>query len=1251
MEVQSMLQVILMTASSRWIIRPKPRTRTEAGRRSQLLRGKKKDVDYASVASQAQWAIDDRLFVARGNGSEMVCADSMHIKIENLRELRKVAELTYRRMHICHSEKAQEFWLAGADPVGSGTYKNLFGASGPSGSETTGGRTNPGFCQQYSQYRSASVTEDKLLSDDTKALNEVILHSFPNCARTSGILKMTGSSTLRGHAINRHKADAALLRAFTTQACSGRDCTTDVLTDGAYTTQFATGAGNLADGTSAFLFGGKDEGTVGVSTHADYAFYNATDQGSLAADTTLFSITGWEGTGNIKYSYGDKRCVAFYNTEYGQSDADQAARYQSQKFETQKDSDGNDSPYTEVIVPRTCLMYTAGLLDTKGDTSRSKLASENPQQCDEWFRDCAADVILRARNDSLYGDGTAYDANNVNHFWAGDVNADSYDRTTWGDDTKTGFGTNTSNGSHAAAHCTQRKPIWSPLLQSCSYTANYNTWPPKEAISSANTYLDDVYITTAIASAREDMETCLEEVRSWFDPMWTHYALCRRGEGIGNDDTLCEAELREWESAVCVYLGRQEEICNWLQTCLDDANTTCHKDQKDIAARVEGRKVDYESSQRIECLLEAVSNFGESCVCDGLCSPEARHAAGYSQSSDDNNVGATDLTPDYQNGVNQNVFNASYQYDTAPTAENAQTLANNFVPTPWSVNPTLAENEDGSARTTYRTADELMQETCQLVYKQRKQDAIDRCMVDMSTCNSAVAGAAECPEGFIYDTVNGTNSGTASDNPSLGWMLDTFGFPSRFTVSSVTDASFFGTTGSYDSKSWTGTSDTDIVETTCMRSRRQMTACVNGVFDLADGASTRDNVAFATHSDMQDKLHNDDLAKFLASVGSTTQYDYASQIKVTVLKATPDDTNWDVLSGNTAPAWCDDAAETVTTGANSVCPQLDGRSLVLTTEIACASGDTACTANNRAVGKIHMDTSIWNIDVNCTADVIDRYDTQEPLTGNDKNWVLRREECPQYATCESGDGRVPYSSAANAVLGVNSPLRERYFWQVPSSATANTGKALCGANSDTNCDASFQRIYYANEAPGSGSAVTQSKCNEETYFNYHYVDDSGNALATNRNAADHLVCKADARSYGENEDAFWAGHIDKTGTEFTTRNGFDRGATAKFECAFGYGGPTSGYANTLAGHLSYVSSGKHCFKIDPCPASKRLVPFPTAYKQVTCSGSTCTQTGYDTTASSHTEFYCEVASGNAGAHSSESDAYGTKAAQTAGFRG
>jgi len=178
----------------------------------------KKDVDYASVASQAQWAIDDRLFVARGNGSEMVCADSMHIKIENLRELRKVAELTYRRMHICHSEKAQEFWLAGADPVGSGTYKNLFGASGPSGSETTGGRTNPGFCQQYSQYRSASVTEDKLLSDDTKALNEVILHSFPNCARTSGILKMTGSSTLRGHAINRHKADAALLRAFTTQA-------------------------------------------------------------------------------------------------------------------------------------------------------------------------------------------------------------------------------------------------------------------------------------------------------------------------------------------------------------------------------------------------------------------------------------------------------------------------------------------------------------------------------------------------------------------------------------------------------------------------------------------------------------------------------------------------------------------------------------------------------------------------------------------------------------------------------------------------------------------------------------------------------------------------------------------------------------------------------------------------------------------------------------------------------------------------
>jgi len=246
------------------------------------------------------------------------------------------------------------------------------------------------------------------------------------------------------------------------------------------------------------------------------------------------------------------------------------------------------------------------------------------------------------------------------------------------------------------------------------------------------------------------------------------------------------------------------------------------------------------------------------------------------------------------------------------------------------------------------------------------------------------------------------------------------------------------------------------------------------------------------------------------------------------------------------------------------------------------------------------------------------------------------------------------------VLGVNSPLRERYFWQVPGSKSTTTGRPKCGSNGDVNCDASFQRIYYANEPLSESGAITQSDCDEESYFYQHYVKDDGTALNTTRGAAEHLVCKENGRSYGAQKDVFWAGHIEQTGKEFTTEvssgDVTNRG-TETYECTVVYGGPSSTYAEYLAGKLNYADSsgaskaGKHCFKTSPCPASKRLVPFPTAYSQVSCSSNSCTQTAYDTSSDTHTEYFCELSSGNAGAHSSQTDAYGTGAAATAGYRG
>merc|ERR1740120_552092 len=602
-------------------------------------------------------------------------------------------------------------------------------------------------------------------------------------------------------------------------------------------------------------------------------------------------------------------------------------------------------------------------------------------------------------------------------------------------------------------------------------------------------------------------------------------------------------------------------------------------------------------------------------------------------------------------------------------------------------------------------------------------------------------------------------------------MLDTFGFPSRFYKKRD------------DSPSYKLSRDAlkNVVAMTCSRSRLQMTACVNGIYDLPDGATTYEtkvwdhdaekwvtqHVDVGNHMEMQDRLYQADLDRFMAQYAKTVMgsgWTHHSKIRQTILDDTPPATDWDVLSGSTNinPTWCYvDAVSSAQTG--DVCSQVDSRSPEFdvnsgvleyakpvnvdcttpqraeikywysasnpyagtsgitdgsgataannkvdadewatepyagTSGITDVSGATAannkvdadewatgslngslvagtvsaqalCDGNKRNIGKIHMDTSIWDITPDCSM-VHDQ--TEDPT------YALTKDECPQFNQC-SGPDRVSWDGTT-ALDGRNSPLRERYFWQVPSKVAVQTQmngvsyecesvgaddtcnaltSANCGDADSTNpsaitaggpCDATYSRIYLA-----ANPDLTGSECDEvdgksaKTFFSTHYLKDDGsaNGRSSDTSAADHLVCR-DGAGAGMGE-TFWRHHYSTATDIFVTESGGQQQY-----CDAVYGGPSDDYAKKLAGWLHYrrgstyfdydgataksvldTMVGKHCFKTNPCATMKdantggskkqQLVPFHTAYPKVECTSNGCdATTAYDYKANNY--YYCEDA--------------------------
>lgn len=252
-------------------------------------------------------------------------------------------------------------------------------------------------------------------------------------------------------------------------------------------------------------------------------------------------------------------------------------------------------------------------------------------------------------------------------------------------------------------------------------------------------------------------------------------------------------------------------------------------------------------------------------------------------------------------------------------------------------------------------------------------------------------------------------------------------------------------------------------------------------------------------------------------------------------------------------------------------------------------------------------------------------------------------ECPQWNKCNTfrlADYPKTEDCEQDVNCGLERDVNPRLFWQVPGAAKTNTGSsATCDATGiaaetcvqqtaagqctgwEDECDASFQRIYYANVPD-----TLNTECGSSGVMSTHYVHDSPSwrqgstyappsAPSSYTDKFDHVGCEP-----GADNNQYWKGVSTQTLTAFGEGSSTSLGAGT---CTQYHGGPTAStddsknYAQLLADWLQYPEThrdgstlhtqrGKHCFQTNPCPETNEdnenlvLEKFYTVYPYVTC---------------------------------------------------
>jgi len=127
-------------------------------------------------------------------------------------------------------------------------------------------------------------------------------------------------------------------------------------------------------------------------------------------------------------------------------------------------------------------------------------------------------------------------------------------------------------------------------------------------VKCADPALSDEYIRTNDADQLEEMESCLNDAKTWLDPLYELYKNCQKhGEFCPTCASTCLEDQTDFENKHCQVDDVRDEHCWAFRRCYDDkheecAETTC----PDIEVRVNARVADNETGELIKCLLDVL---------------------------------------------------------------------------------------------------------------------------------------------------------------------------------------------------------------------------------------------------------------------------------------------------------------------------------------------------------------------------------------------------------------------------------------------------------------------------------------------------------------------------------------------------------------------------------------------------------------------------------------------------------------------
>jgi len=114
------------------------------------------------------------------------------------------------------------------------------------------------------------------------------------------------------------------------------------------------------------------------------------------------------------------------------------------------------------------------------------------------------------------------------------------------------------------------------------------------------------------AEARKTMEVCLEAVNHWFQPIYHYYVQCTHND-FHTYHEACKPDQNKYEEQACLWRETEDSYCDDYKECIETEAAACTEGEfcQSLEVKVKARKADYETGQRIICLLAVLISDDE----------------------------------------------------------------------------------------------------------------------------------------------------------------------------------------------------------------------------------------------------------------------------------------------------------------------------------------------------------------------------------------------------------------------------------------------------------------------------------------------------------------------------------------------------------------------------------------------------------------------------------------------------------------